>query len=151
MVRNILYIDRRASGLDQQPAKGRIFMKESVLFVIFLIFLCDICDTISQLVFKSSINSLGWEIDSVLKAIRLVIRLGKIPSVWFGLIFSILSLLIWLFVLTKTDLNFAFSLDSMRYVLLAVASMIFLKEKIGALRWMGICAVLCGIVLVTIG
>ena len=151
MVRNIFYIDRCAFGFDQQPAKGKFFMKGPLLVIIFLIFLSDICDTISQLVLKSSINSLDWEIDSISKAIRLVFRLGKIPFVWLGLIFSVLSLLIWLFVLTKSDLNFAFSLDSMRYVLIAVASMIFLKEKIGPVRWAGICAVVCGIVLVTIG
>ena len=151
MVRNIRYLNRRASGFDQQPAKGKTFMKESLLLVIFLIFLSDICDTISQLVLKSSINSLDWEINSVSKAIRLVIRLGKIPFVWLGLVFSFFSLLVWLFVLTKTDLNFAFSLDSMRYVLIAVASMIFLNEKIGPVRWAGIGAVVGGIVLVTIG
>ena len=126
-------------------------MKESLFFIIFLIFISDICDTISQLVLKFYINALDWEIDSVRKAIRLVIQLGKIPLAWAALVFSFFSLLIWLFVLTKTDLNFAFSLDSMRYVLIAVASMIFLKEKIGAVRWMGIGAVVGGIVLVTIG
>lgn len=120
-------------------------------FIIFLIFVSDICDTVSQLALKSSINLLNWEINTVSQALRLVIQLGTIPLVWLGLIFSFFSLLIWLFVLTKTDLNFAFSLDSMRYVLIAVASMIFLKEKIGIVRWAGICAVVCGIILVTIG
>ena len=151
MAGDIFYIDRCVAGFDQQPAKGKISMKESVLVIIFWIFLSVVFDTISQLVLKSSINSLDWEINSVPKAIRLVIRLGKIPLAWVALIFGICSLFIWLFVLTKTDLNFAFSLDSMRYVLIAVASGIFLKETIGPVRWAGIGAIVCGIALVTIG
>ena len=57
----------------------------------------------------------------------------------------------WLFVLTKADLNFAFSIDSMRYILIALASVLVLKEKISIIRWLGIFTVICGITLVAIG
>jgi drug/metabolite transporter (DMT)-like permease len=36
----------------------------------------------------------------------------------------------------------------MRYILIALASAIFLKEKIGWLRWLGISCVVLGIILV---
>ena len=126
-------------------------MKQNLISVIFLIFLTDICDTISQLLLKSSINALDLHIDTVRKVVRLVTRLIKTPRVLIGFIFSVVSLLIWIFVLTKSDLNFAFSIDSMRYILIALASVLILKEKINTARWLGIFAVVCGIVMVAIG
>ena len=126
-------------------------MKQTMFFIIFLIFLTDICDTISQLLLKSAINSLDLHINTVRKVIRLMIRLVLNPRVLVGLVFSALSLFIWLFVLTKSDLNFAFSMDSMRYILIALASVFVLKEKINIVRWLGIFAVVCGIVIVAIG
>ena len=126
-------------------------MKQSLILAIPLIFITDICDTISQLFLKSAINSSELHVNSIKRAIRLVIDLIKIPRVWIGFIFSVVSLTIWLYVLAKYDLNFAFSIDSMRYVLIALASVLILKEKIGALRWLGIFTVICGIMLVAIG
>lgn len=126
-------------------------MKENIIFIIFLIFTTDICDTVSQLLLKSSINSLDLHVNSMKKVIKLLVQLLKTPRVLIGFVFSTISLLMWLFVLTKADLNFAFSIDSMRYILIALASVLFLKEKIKAMRWMGIFAVICGIALVAIG
>jgi len=126
-------------------------MKQNLVFIIFLIFVTDIFDTASQLLLKSSINSFDLHINTVKKVIHLVIQLIKTPRVWIGFIFSAFSLLMWLFVLTKSDLNFAFSIDSMRYILIALASIAILKEKIGIARWAGIFVVICGIILVAIG
>jgi len=126
-------------------------MEESLILAVSLIFVTDICDTISQLFLKSAINSSDLHVNSINRAIRLVIDLIKIPRVWIGFIFSFISLSFWLYVLTKYDLSFAYSIDSMRYILIAVASVLILKERIGFLRWLGISAVICGIMLVAIG
>jgi uncharacterized membrane protein len=122
----------------------------SVLFIIFLIILTSICDTISQMFLKSSINSIDIHINGVKKVLHFILRLIAIPWVWIGLIFSTLSLFIWLFVLSKADLNFAFSVDSMHYIFIAFASGLFLKEKVGLLRWMGTLLIVAGIVIVTL-
>ncbi len=126
-------------------------MKQNIFLIIFLIFVTDACDTVSQLLLKASINSLDLHINTFKKVIHLLVQLIKTPRVLIGSFFSAISLLIWLFVLTKSDLNFAFSIDSMRYILIALASVFILKEKISAVRWLGIFAVVCGIMLVAIG
>ncbi|MGD0336826.1 MAG: EamA family transporter [Candidatus Omnitrophota bacterium] len=126
-------------------------MKQNLILIISLIFVTDICDTVSQLLLKSSINSLDLHINTIKKVIRLMVQLIKTPRVLIGFFFSALSLSIWLVVLTKADLNFAFSIDSMRYILIALASVLILKEKINTARWLGIFAVVCGIILVAIG
>jgi uncharacterized membrane protein len=126
-------------------------MKQQILLIIGLILLTDIFDTVSQLFLKSSINSLDLHVNSVRKALQFSWRLIRIPRVWIGFIFSTVSLGFWLFVLSKADLNFAFSLDSMRYILITLASGIFLKEKISSSRWLGIICVVFGIMLVAAG
>ncbi|MFH0856071.1 MAG: EamA family transporter [Candidatus Omnitrophota bacterium] len=126
-------------------------MKEHIFIVIGLIAITDLCDTISQLILKSSINSLNWHVNSIMKALRLTGKLLRLPRVWLGFVLSGFSLVFWLIVLTKADLNLAFSLDSMRYVLIAAASVIFLREKVGKWRWAGIMFVVFGIILVALG
>lgn len=126
-------------------------MKEHIFLIIGMIALTDVCDTCAQLILKSSINSLGWQVSSVKKSLSLILQLLKIPRVWFGFLLSGFSLLFWLAVLARTDLNLAFSIDSMRYILIALASVLFLKEKVSLRRWLGIACVVCGIVFVVLG
>ena len=125
-------------------------MKVSLTFIMLLIISTSICDTISQLFLKSSINSLNASITSIKKIFGFIIRLALIPKVWIGFIFSCLSLFIWLFVLSKADLNFAFSLDSMHYIFIALASSLILKEKVEFKRCVGTTLVVLGIILVTL-
>lgn len=125
-------------------------MNSALIFIIFLIVITSICDTISQLFLKNSINSLNLNINSIKKVFGFIIRLILIPRVWIGFIFSCLSLFIWLFVLTRADLNFAFSVDSMHYIFIAFASSLILKERVGFKRWMGIIIIVAGIILVTL-
>ena len=126
-------------------------MKLGILSIIGLILLTDILDTFGQLLLKSSVNLLDVHINTIKKALAFTWRLLAMPRVWSGFIFSSVSLIVWLFVLSKADLNFAFSLDSMRYILITLASGIFLKEKITPGRWLGVACVVLGITLVAIG
>ncbi|MCX5710587.1 MAG: hypothetical protein NT060_01255 [Candidatus Omnitrophica bacterium] len=125
-------------------------MKGGIVFVFILITLTSICDTISQLFLKSVINSLDFHINSVKKAFQFVLMIMKVYRVWIGFLFSTLSLCIWLLVLSKAELNFAFSVDSMHYIFIAFASALILKEKFGTTRWLGTLAIVAGIALVTV-
>ncbi len=126
-------------------------MKMHILLVIGLVAVTDLLDTISQLILKSEINKIDSNINSVKKAALLILRLFKNLRVWISFLLTGISLVFWLFVLSKTDLNLAFSIDSMRYIMIAVASVIFLRERFGVTRWLGIASVVLGIVLVGLG
>ena len=126
-------------------------MKSGLIFILSLIVLTSICDTINQLFLKSAINSLGISLSAdIIKILKFIFRLILIPRVWLGFLFSVLSLCIWLFVLSRADLNFAFSADSMHYIFIALASRIFLKEKIGPKRGFGTLLIVVGIILVSV-
>lgn len=126
-------------------------MKEGLAYILFLIALTSICDTINQIFLKSAINSLQVSLSAnVLKILQFITRLIMIPRVWLSFLASTVSLCIWLFVLSKVDLNFAFSLDSMHYIFIAFTSRLFLKERVDARRWFGTIFIVVGIVLVTL-
>lgn len=126
-------------------------MKEGLTFIFFLIVLTGICDTINQLFLKSAINSLSLSSPiTIIKIIKFIIELIRVPRVWISFLFSVLSLCIWLFVLSKVDLNFAFSIDSMTYIFIAFASKHILKEKVGLRRWFGTISIIIGIILVSL-
>ncbi len=126
-------------------------MKEGLTFIFFLIALTSVCDTINQLFLKSAINSLTLSSPiTVVKIIKFIIELIRIPRVWISFLFSVVSLCIWLFVLSKVDLNFAFSIDSMHYIFIVFASKQILREKVGFKRWFGTLFIIIGIILVSL-
>ncbi|MCX5705042.1 MAG: hypothetical protein NTZ92_03150 [Candidatus Omnitrophica bacterium] len=126
-------------------------MKTGLFLIIGLIVLTSICDTISQICLKTTINSLGeFSSRHLINVLRFILKLILKPKAWLALVFSTLSLIIWLLVLSKADLNFAFSVDSMHYIFIALGSSLLLKEKVGGIRWMGTFSIVVGIILVTI-
>ena len=125
-------------------------MQTNILFIIFLITLTCICDTVSQIFLKSSIDSIEQKTDSLKNIFKFIFQITRFKKVWFGFSFNILSLFMWLFVLSKADLNFAFPLDSMHYIFIGIASQIFLKEKLNSKRWTGISFIVAGIILISL-
>lgn len=125
-------------------------MREGVLFTLFLIALTSTCDTINQLFLKSAVNSLDAPSGNIVKVLKFVLRLICIPRVWLSFIFSLISLCIWLFVLSRADLSFAFSADSMHYIFIALASRLVLKEKVCLRRWLGIIFIVIGITIISL-
>jgi uncharacterized membrane protein len=126
-------------------------MKAGLLSIIYLIVLTSICDTINQLFLKAAINSVEPPASKKIFAVAsFIMRLILKPRVWLSGLFSLMSLFIWLFVLSKADLNFAFSVDSMHYVFIAMTSGLILKEKVGFQRWLGTISIVTGIVLVSL-
>jgi len=125
-------------------------MHPKLFFILFLIMLTSICDTINQLFLKSAINSIEVPSFSLKKIFRFIIRLIFVPRIWLGFCFTVISLFIWLFVLSKADLNFAFSADSMHYIFIALASRFILKERLNSKRWLGTFFIISGIILVSL-
>ncbi|MFA6357814.1 MAG: hypothetical protein WCY09_04000 [Candidatus Omnitrophota bacterium] len=126
-------------------------MREGLLLILILIALTSLCDTVNQLFLKSAINSLNFTPTlDVVKIFKFISALLVKPRLWLGLVFSLVSLSIWLLVLSKVDLNFAFSADSMHYIFIALASKLILKEKFGSLRWVGTGLIVFGIVIVSL-
>lgn len=119
--------------------------------LLFLIVLTSLCDTINQLFLKSAINTMSTPVSKNIFSVgAFIFRLILMPRVWISGICALLSLCIWLFILSKADLNFAFSVDSMHYLFIAFCSGRILKEKVDLKRWLGTICIVVGIVLVSL-
>ena len=126
-------------------------MKQGLCVVLFLIALTSLCDTINQLFLKSAVDALNFTPTfNIIKIFKFIFQLINKPRLWVGFGFSLISLCVWLVVLSKTDLNFAFSADSMHYIFIALASRFILKERMGAWRWLGTGLIVTGIVFVSL-
>jgi drug/metabolite transporter (DMT)-like permease len=69
-------------------------------------------------------------------------------SVLGGLAIFGLSAVVWLLVLSRASLSFAYPFASLTYVLILLADKFVLHEEIPVLRWAGVFSIMAGIILV---
>jgi drug/metabolite transporter (DMT)-like permease len=69
-------------------------------------------------------------------------------TVWGGLVLFGLSAVVWLFVLSRTSLSFAYPFASLTYLIIVLVDLFWFHEDVPGLRWIGVAAIMAGIVLV---
>ena len=70
------------------------------------------------------------------------------PLVLFGLALYGIGALSWIAVLRRMDLSYAYPFLALNFVLIALVSQFFLGETIPAMRWVGIGAIVVGILVI---
>ena len=70
------------------------------------------------------------------------------PLVWIGLFTFALSALVWLAVLSRVDLSFAYPFASLTYVIILLYSKYIGDEPVSLVRWGGAALIVTGIVLI---
>jgi drug/metabolite transporter (DMT)-like permease len=110
----------------------------------------DILETFTHFCFKkSALLESGFEIARVSDALIFVQSMLSSGFLWVGLASVAVTFVIWSTLLSKIDLSIAVPICSFSYILVPLASMFFLNEKISALRWSGIAFVLVGVIFVS--
>jgi multidrug transporter EmrE-like cation transporter len=71
--------------------------------------------------------------------------------VWAGLIIFAFSAVLWLFALSRADLSFAYPFAALGYVIIVIASILFLGEHVQPITWVGVVLIISGIVLIAQG
>ena len=71
------------------------------------------------------------------------------PFVWGGLFLFGLSALVWLIVLSRASLSFAYPFAALTYVLILLFDQFVLDEHVPGLRWAGVAFIGVGIILVS--
>ena len=104
-----------------------------------LIFIPIILAAVGQLILKIGMNKLG-EFN--------LIKTFLSPTVILGLFFYGASLILWLMVLSKEKLSFVYPLVAFSYVVTVLMSKLILKEPVPSLRWVGLGAIIIGILII---
>jgi len=114
-----------------------------------ILFVGILMGVIAQLVMKLGMKRHGKVSLSLKRIHRDIFRIYFNPFVILGVSFYLLSFFIWIFVISKIDLSYAYPLVSINFVLIALFSKIFFKEKVSNKRWLSIVIILLGVILVT--
>jgi drug/metabolite transporter (DMT)-like permease len=103
---------------------------------------------LAQVTLKVGVNRLSGDGDGLSLSGASLKSLAGSPVVWGGLVLFGLSAVVWLLVLSRASLSFAYPFASLSYVLILILSHFVLHEEITALRLGGVALIVCGIVLV---
>jgi drug/metabolite transporter (DMT)-like permease len=134
---------------NTDPAVGDGVRKErNHTMLIALILLSVTLAAVAQLTLKHGVNevveesgALGVDGDSLRNVVTTA-------WVWIGLALFALSAVVWLAVLSRTSLSFAYPFASLTYVLILLADRFVLDQPVPGLRYAGVACIIVGIVLV---
>lgn len=123
-------------------------MIRTILYVL----ISEIWSTAGQLLFKRSANALppvqGKSLKDYVVFLKIVMQQ---PYILLGLFFMAIGLVFWIVALSQAALSIVFVLGSMQYILILIASHVFLGEKIDRTRFFGTLLIAAGITLVALG
>ena len=75
-------------------------------------------------------------------------RIFLIPYIPIGFFCFALSAVLWLVVISKLQLSYAYPLVSLSYIIILFVSAIWFNESVGTIRILGVALICCGVVLV---
>ncbi len=114
---------------------------------IFMIFVVSVCTLSSQLLLKKGMTAIGSGADFM------QILLAPVTSlpVAAGVLLQACGFLLWLAVLTRTDLGYAFGFSgAFFYILLPLLSWWIYNEHLTALQWCGMGFISLGVVCIVL-
>lgn len=110
-----------------------------------------ITGAVGQVMLKKGMTTLGPLVISLKEIPPLVLKIAMNPFIFFGLLIYVGGILFWLVALSRVDLSFAYPFASLSYVLMFLASWLFLNEQITMLRIIGSLVIILGVVIVSRG
>jgi len=118
--------------------------------VIVLVLISVLLGVFGQLSLKQGMKNIGtFELKDFISVRAL--ELIKEKFVVLGIVLYIFATLLWLVILSKTELSFAYPLLSIGYLLIALFSKIFLNENVTSIRLLGILLISIGVFLLLRG
>ena len=116
-----------------------------------LVLVCVVLGVAGELLFKTGAMGLPEvNFSSVPGVISSVSSIFRSPVVLLGLFCYGIAAILWIFVLTRLDLSFAYPLYALMYAFIPLAAWFFLKEQIPAGRWAGILLIVAGLCVVLV-
>jgi len=108
--------------------------------------------TVGQLCSKKGLTDIGpLYLDlAPSKVVGIVLKIFSNPLVLVGVFSYLLGSIIWLVVLSRTELSFAYPFVSLTYLLVFIGSWYLFGESISFLRCLGLGLILCGVIFISL-
>ena len=120
----------------------------SHLMLIALLLLSVVLAAVAQLTLKHGMDQVAAGTGVLRFDAESVRDVVTTPAVWAGLVLFGFSAAVWLAVLSRASLSFAYPFASLTYVLIVLADRFVLDQEVPALRYTGVVCIVVGIVLV---
>ena len=137
---------------EWDPETHAAVTKRGKRVLIGLILISVVLAALAQLTLKHGMNQVthqGAIPLSLHDPMDLVKRVALNASVWAGLLTFVASASVWLIVLSRTSLSFAYPFASLTYVLILVFDRVVLNQQISALRYGGVALIIAGLLLIS--
>ena len=130
---------------------GSTSKKGKLTMLIALILLSVTVAAVAQLTLKHGMNTVNDDLAPArfgvdAQSLRALVRT---PAIYAGLFLFGLSALVWLVVLSRASLSFAYPFAALTYVLILLFDLFILDETVPLLRWAGVAFIVAGIFLVS--
>lgn len=106
-------------------------------------------NALAQLTLKQGMRSIGHFSFSMDSLLRMSMTIGFNPFILAGLACYVVSVVIWLLVLSRVEVSYAYPLLSVGYVVTALAGWLLFAESMNLVRWSGIAVICSGVWLIT--
>jgi len=114
-----------------------------------LIILGVMLNAAAQLALKQGMRKIGYfdfKLENLSHVFHAVIAS---PYIFAGLASYVVSVVVWLLVLSRVEVSYAYPLLSIGYIVAALAGWHFFNESLGIIRWAGIIVICFGVWLIT--
>lgn len=142
----------RALDIDYEPplAPGEKKRRKSLL--ILFVLLSVLLAALAQLTLKYGVDRVTMHGRSGIvlsEPVASVLRVAREPFIWAGLTLFGVSAAVWIVVLSRVSLSFAYPFAALTYVIILLFDRLFLKVDVPGLRWAGVLFIVTGIVLIS--
>lgn len=115
---------------------------------IILILICVLMGAFGQIYMKKGLRSLGGINLNELLSTKIFSTIFEM-NVLFGILLYVIATLLWLVVISKAELSFAYPMIALGYVVTAFLAKLYFNENITLVRWFGILLILAGVFLIS--
>ena len=113
-----------------------------------LILICVVFNTISQVVLKKGMNSIGYFDFQWRNIPEIGWQIMTNLSIMTGLTCYVFSFIFWLLTLSRMDVSVAYPLSSIGYIMTALAGHFFLQENLSLMKISGTIIIMLGVYVV---
>jgi len=114
-----------------------------------LILVCVILGVCGQLLLKHGMSADPDRVDQASEVLPRLLKAAMNPVVLLGFLFYGVSAALWLIVLTRAELSYAYPLLSLGYVAVVFLSRIFFHEAVTTSRFIGTLVICVGVWLIS--
>jgi len=123
--------------------------KENLVTLVAMILVSVSLAALAQLTLKAGMNQVTETTGTATVSFASIRTIATTPLVWGGLALFGLSAAVWLLVLSRASLSFAYPFAALTYLIIVLVDRFVLHEAIPPVRWAGVGLIMLGIVLVS--